>query len=224
VGQTATVTTVIVHGAGSTGAAARALLGALPATVCVEDRSGEIEHIVDRLHETLLAHPDCTEVVGISLGAHAVARWAATRTRALPRIRLVLPAWLGPPGTASTATLLAAHSIASEGIVATLLRLRSDGAHPDIAALLDRAWIEYADDELARCLHAASTGMGPTAEQLAAIRGPVSVLGWMGDAFHPASVAWDWASHLRWPTIALGARPEIRLLRQALATTRGARA
>jgi hypothetical protein len=43
-------------------------------------------------------------------------------------------------------------------------------------------------------------------------------VGWHGDALHPAAVANEWAQHLRWPTIAMAARPEIRLIRQALAT------
>lgn len=218
-GQTATVTAVIVHGAGSTGAAARVLLGAPRSSVCVEDRTGDIERVIAALDDALLAHPNCTALVGVSLGAHAVARWAATTSRAIPRICLVLPAWMGAPGASSTATMGAAQAIAAEGIPTTLRRLREDGAHPDVVDLLALAWGEYSDDELARCLLAASTGRGPTSDELARLVRPVAVVGWSKDAFHPESVARDWSSHLPLPSLAVGARPEIRLLRQALAST-----
>lgn len=214
------MTTVIVHGAGSTGAAAARLLGARTDAVLLEDRSGEIEGVIDLLHSTLSQRDDCTEVVGISLGAHAVARWASSAPPPLPRLVCVLPAWTGNPGTTAEFTAASAIDIAEVGAAALLRRLASEQRYPDIVDLLDSAWSDYSDTQLALCLQRASRGCAPTAEELASIPGDVTVVGWSGDAFHPDGIAREWARHLRRSTIAIAARPEIRLMRQALATCR----
>ena len=228
-GEDAPVTIVIAHGAGSTGRAACALLGPLaPAgesadVRLVEDRTGDITHVIDALDAAVASSPGCSAVVGVSLGAHAVARWAARVSRAhperrLPRLVCVLPAWSARPGPAAAATSAAATSVRHEGIRALLARLADSGAYPDVVHLLRIAWADYSDDALDRCLRTASTGLGPSREELASIPGPVSVVGWMGDDFHPAAVSRDWARHLRRPTLAVAARPDIGLLRRALST------
>ena len=212
------MTTVLVHGAGSTGGAAAALLGAGADAVLIEDRSGDVDAVIASVEATLANHPGCTSLVGVSLGAHAVARWASTTHRPLPRIVCVLPAWTGPPGPTAGATAIAAQQIAADGAAAVLNRLTAEGRYPDVVQLLRVAWRDYSDDALSAVLTRASTGRGPTPAELASIPVPVAVVGWRGDALHPAAVAHEWARHLRWPTIALAARPEIRLIRQALAT------
>jgi len=212
------VTTVIVHGAGSTGGAAATLLGAGADAVLIEDRSGDVDAVIASLEATLAGHPDCSALVGISLGAHAVARWASTARRPLPRLVCVLPAWTGPPGPTAGATALAAQQIAADGATAVLDRLTAEGRYPDVVQLLRVAWRDYSDDALSAGLTRASTGRGPTPAELASISVPVAIVGWRGDALHPAAVTHEWAQYLRWPTIALAARPEIRLIRQALAT------
>jgi hypothetical protein len=130
----------------------------------------------------------------------------------------VLPAWTGPPGATASATAIAARQIAADGATAVLDRLTAEGRYPDVVRLLRVAWRDYSNDALSACLARASTGRGPTQAELASIPVPVAVVGWHGDALHPAAVANEWAQHLRWPTIAMAARPEIRLIRQALAT------
>ena len=212
------MTTVIVHGAGSTGGAAATLLGAGADAVLIEDRSGDVDAVIASLEATLAGHPDCSVLVGISLGAHAVARWASTSRRPLPRLVCVLPAWTGPPGATAGATALAAQQIAADGATAVLDRLTAEGRYPDVVQLLRVAWRDYSDDALSAGLTRASTGRGPTPAELASISVPVAIVGWRGDALHPAAVTHEWAQYLRWPTIALAARPEIRLIRQALAT------
>lgn len=212
------MTTVVVHGAGSTGTAAARLLGAGPEALLLEDRSGDVEAIIDLIGATMRDRSDITALVGISLGAHAVARWASVEQSALPALTCVLPAWTGEAGASAEATAAAARRVADEGIDPLLQRLRHDALYPDVVELLDLAWSDYADAPLAEALERASTGRGPTPEELAAIPAPVAVIGWSGDAFHPEDVARIWARHLRRPTIAIAARPEIRLLRQALAT------
>lgn len=228
-GQDAPVTIVIAHGAGSTGRAASALLGPLtPAgdasDVClVEDRTGDVAHVVQALEEAVRSAPVCSTVIGISLGAHAVVKWAARASlthpdQRLPRLVCVLPAWAGSPGVAAAGTSAAAGTIRAEGIGPLLDRLSVAGRYPDVVGLLRLAWADYSDESLSRCLEAASAGAGPTREELASIRAPVNVVSWMGDDFHPAEVGREWAGHLGRSTLAVAARPEIRLIRRALAT------
>ena len=220
-GETSPVTTVVVHGAGSTGAAAGALLGLGSDADYVEDRSGDVEQVMASLDDTIARQPGCTHLVGISLGAHAVARWASSATKPVPRLVLVLPAWLGAPAATAQATAAAGRSVAVDGITAILEQLAHEGSHPDVVRLLQLSWPEYSDDELSRCLARASSGSGPTPADLAAIAAPMTVVGWRGDAFHPESAVHAWARHLRRPAVVMAARPEIRLLRQALATAPG---
>ena len=220
-GKTAPVTTVLVHGAGSTGAAAAELLGLGSGVVLVEDRTGDVEQVIPHLEAALARNPDCTTLVGVSLGAHAVARWAASAPSPLPRIACVLPAWTGSPTSAADATARAARDVAREGSATILERLERESPHSDIVRLLQLAWPAYSDEQLSRSLTCASRGHGPHPEELAAISAPVAVIGWRGDAFHPESVAHDWAHHLRRPTIALAARPDMHLLQRALSTAPG---
>lgn len=216
--ETARVTTVVVHGAGSTGAAAARLLGCGPDAHLVEDRSGDVDQIIDLIDTAVAARPDVTDLMGVSLGAHAIARWAARAQPPVPRLWCVLPAWTGEAGATAQVTAAAARAVADEGIGAQLTRLHRDALLPDVVALIQHAWQAYADDELARALDRASTGRGPMAAELAAIPVPVTVIGWAGDAFHPADVVHAWGRHLQRPILALAARPEIRLIRQALRT------
>lgn len=220
-GKTALVTIVLAHGAGSTGTAAAELLGLGSDTVLVEDRTGDVEQVIPQLEAAWARNPDCTALVGVSLGAHAVARWAASTSRPLPRIACVLPAWTGSPTSAADATARAARDIAREGSAMILERLQRESPHSDVVRLLQLAWPTYSDDQLVQSLMSASRGRGPHPEELAAIPSPVTVIGWRGDAFHSPSVAHEWARHLRRPTIALAARPDVQLLQRALSTAPG---
>ena len=220
-GKTAPVTTVLVHGAGSTGAAAAELRGLGSGVVLVEDRTGDVEQVIRQLETALARYPDYTALVGVSLGAHAIARWAASTSRPLPRIACVLPAWTGSPSSAADATARAAREVAREGSAEILDRLQRESPHSDVVRLLQLAWPSYSDEQLARSLACASRGRGPHPRELAAISVPVAVIGWRGDAFHPEPVAHQWARHLRRPTVSLAARPERHLLQQALSTAPG---
>lgn len=220
-GKTAHVTAIIVHGAGSTGAAACALVGAGRDTVLVEDRTGDVDAVVARVEAAVAAHAGCSSVIGVSLGAHAVARWASTTSLPLPRLVCALPAWIGEPAAVAAATAASARAVAIEGATAVLARLAASGEHADVVDLLRRAWSDYDDAALERCLLRASEGRGPLPSELGTIRAPVTIVGWLGDALHPASVARDWAALCPRSVIAMAARPEARLLRRALATVGG---
>lgn len=216
--HTAVVAIVIAHGAGSTGAAARALLGlpSGPGIVDVEDRRGDVGQFADRIGEAVTRDPRCTHVIGVSLGAHALVRWAAGRPDA-PHLICVLPAWTGDPAGHVSPTAIAADQIAEQGIRGTLATLEASRPRDDVTDLLALAWAEYTDDQLQLCLRAAASSRAPTPTELVEIMSPTSVLGWYGDTFHPVSVALEWARHIPRARVALAARPRMSLLQRALA-------
>ena len=220
--------TVIVHGAGSTTSAADALLGWEPGpdVMPVEDRSGNVRRVVDLIDGSVGNDPSDVVMVGVSLGAHAIARWAAERARSgrLPARALicVLPAWVGAPGDAAAATAASAREIAANGIDRTLRALEARGGASDVLALLRLAWADYSDDGLATALHTASQGEAPHIDDLRAIREPLAVVGWHRDPLHPADVARVWATAAPRAVCAVAARPDARLLRAALRTAWGA--
>lgn len=227
---------VLVHGAGSTGDAAAALLGPILAgteVVRVEDRTGDVDVVAQALAGTVASLRECRHVIGVSLGAHAVAHWASRasaggpRGAAIPQLCFVLPAWLGAPDSTAGATAQSADDVARSGIAATLARLRrefpsmDDHEDIDIVGLVDLAWSQYDDSTLAATLRQASTTPGPTVQQLARITSPTSVVGWEGDLLHPASVSRRWSAALPRCRVGLASRPSVRRLRMAAATVAG---
>lgn len=217
--HTAGVTMVIAHGAGSTGRAARRLLGLEDAqgVVTVEDRSGDVDRVADLIDDTVGGIVDCTTVIGVSLGAHALMRWAAAAPRGVDLV-CVLPAWTDVPGRASEPTAIAANQIATTGMDEVLRRATDHS--PDIAALLALAWADYTTERLAACLATASVSPGPTPEQLTTVSDPVSIVGWYGDDFHPVETALSWSRLLPHARLAMAARPQAALLRRALGSAR----
>jgi hypothetical protein len=221
VGQTPGVTIVVLHGAGSTGLAARRLLGLTDQrdVITVEDRTGDVGDIVHRLESAVTSIEHCTEIIGVSLGAHALITWASGRVDC-PPLTCVLPAWTGAPSSGAAATARAAADIARSGIHGVVASLPADPSLSDVAALVRVAWADYSDDELQSCLTTASRGHGPSERQLGSVAGGVRVLGWYGDAFHPPAVAVTWSRLIPHARIAMAARPSIRLLGQARASLR----
>jgi hypothetical protein len=225
VGQTAYVSIVIAHGAGSSGTAAARLLGATAwgdsgeDLVLIEDRTGDVERVIRAIDAAVAQGAECTHLIGVSLGAHAVARWASgSAPGRLPRLTCVLPAWTGAPGPAAAATASASAEIADQGIESVTRRLTSQAEHPDIVRLLRTAWSDYSDAGLADCLATASTGRAPTPDELARIGAPIDLVGWHADAFHPVDVIHEWMRHLPRARAAIAAGPTIGLLQRALAT------
>lgn len=222
IGHTHGVSTVVVHGAGSTGAAARRLLGLLsPDVIALEDRTGDVEAICAHLDRAASAASPCTHVIGVSLGAHAAVRWAARQSEP-PAITCVLPAWTDDSGAHNAAYLTAASAqqIRRLGIDGVVRELTTRSPAPDIAALVSLAWSEYAVDELITCLETAARQRGPTPQELRSLRGPVSIVGWHHDDVHPAEVARTWSRLVPRARLAMAARPNVALLRQALGSVR----
>ena len=221
---------IVCHGAGSSGAAARLLvppevLGAREVAY-PEDRTGDVDEIIGVIDAWDRALDDDAErvVAGISLGAHAAARWAARRrpqgspssqpSRPARRpdppltLMLALPAWSGPPGPAAAATRASAEQVRRHGIDAVLADLAATdlGDRACILELLRLAWSEYDADVLADALGRAAAGRGPTNVELGALRCRTAVAWWEDDPFHPAEVGLAWsraipgahAAHIPW--------------------------
>lgn len=217
-GHTARVRIVLAHGAGSTVAAARALIGLdeQAEIIGVEDRSGDIAAVVEGIDAAVASTAECTHVMGVSLGAHALLRWAHGRART-PNLVCILPAWVGDgPHAARSATAYAADQVRTLGIRGALDAMPQDPSVAEVAELLRLSWSDYTSEHLHDSLVTASQSAGPSREELLDVESPVTIIGWYGDAFHPHGVALEWARHLRRPRVAMAARPSVPLLQRAL--------
>lgn len=218
------MTIVLVHGAGSTAAAARALLGPLLAgrdCVALDDRTGDIDVLTARLGQVADDTAGITHVVGISLGAHAVARWASETSVSDVRLVLVLPAWTGPPDASAVLTERAAAEVRTTGIARTLARIRQDSDADDVARLLEVAWRDYADADLVNALEAAACSSAPDEDALAGIPAPSMIIGWEGDPLHPSATVRHWARVVPRARVAMAARPSVELLRAGIGAATG---
>lgn len=188
---------MVVHGAGSSPAVACA---AFPGSVSFwlaghgprppADDDGATDRAA--LARTVARQRPAT-VAGISYGAHQVARWA---TAGLPpyvrRLALVMPAWTGPPDDTAAATAAQADEFDRVGVEPALDRIVR--AHPGwVADALAASWPHHRRDAIVPALRAVARSAGPTAEELEAIRVPVTVVALAGDPLHPAEVAARWA-------------------------------
>lgn len=218
------MTILLVHGAGSSADAARALLGPLLgglACVALEDRTGDLEAVADGLDRLARRSEDVTHIVGVSLGAHAVAHWASRSPTDGVRLVMMLPAWTGAPDAAAGLTRLAAADVRARGIVGSLTRIREASDAVDVTALLEIAWSEYADAELVAALETAAVTSAPDADALVRLAAGSIVIGWEGDPLHPAGTARHWGRLIPRARVAVAARPSVGLLRAAIGATTG---
>jgi hypothetical protein len=189
---------VLAHGSGSTGEFVHRALGpALAArgwlTVAVEDRTGEVGAVQTAIEQTV-RRTGARLVGGVSLGAHAAARWAAERgPDDLDGLLLVLPAWTGPPGEVASASAASAPVVEEVG-GAEAGRLARDGSW--VGEELARAWPTYGTG-LAPALRATAGSPGPDLAHLRSLDVPTGVVGLLDDPFHPVEVAREWADALR---------------------------
>lgn len=219
---------VVAHGAGSCAATARRLLPAeilgWTSAIYLEDRTGDIRAIETAFDAAVRGAPPGTSVVvaGISLGAHAAARWSATRHEAsVAGLIVVMPAWTGDPDDVAGLTVASGADISARGTVAHL----ADSAHPDnlpadlgwVVEELHAGWSEYDDATLAACLHRAGHSRGPTAAQLSHIAVPTIVVGLRDDPLHPLSVSQEWAEHIPQARLEVVDRAAVQADRAALA-------
>lgn len=191
---------VLLHGAGSTPDAARRLLGdAAPGwTLVAPEARGTLDDVVATLAASVARIEASGRTVGlvggISLGAHAVARWATEQPGGTPDLVLAMPAWTGRPDGIAALTAATADEIERDGTAALLARVVAESGDDWVAYELVRAW-EHADrHELARTLRAAATSAAPTLDELATIRARAVVVALLDDPLHPEQVARDWAA------------------------------
>lgn len=214
---------VLVHGAGSTGDAAVRLLGpaATGFEVRVVDAQGPFDEVVGRI--AALASALATDgrrlsfAGGISLGAHAVASWAAAAAgRDLPELVLAMPAWTGPPEAVAALTAASADEIERDGTAGILARLVAGAPDDWVVDELVRAWADADPAALARSLRAAAASRAPTLDELSLIRARVVVVALADDPLHPASVAESWAEAIPGARLVIVPRHEPRDERGAL--------
>lgn len=190
---------VVAHGSGSCADfVERAFAGPLRAAglglITFEDRSGDVALVTARLAALVDEH-GAQVVGGVSLGAHAAVQVAVSRP-ALAGALLVLPAWTGAAGTVAALSAVAAAELAADGLPAVLDRLRStpdDAPDAWVAAELARAWASYEQVALVQALLATARSDGPSLRDLAAVGVPTGIVALESDAFHPLSVAREWA-------------------------------
>lgn len=193
---------LLVHGAGSCPATARRLLAPLVTDryVAPDVRGGTEETVA--VVDALVREHRPSLLAGISLGAHALAVWAA-RTGATVPLALVMPAWTGAPDDVAAATSVAADDLAAHGRDGVLARLHDDpAARGDwVVAELARAWPTYTDAELVRALRSAAGSAGPGRDELRRVQAPTAVVALADDPLHPTAVAEEWARLIPGATI-----------------------
>lgn len=172
----------------------------------VTDPSGDALVIADRVAGLARDRPPDL-AIGVSVGAHAVAWWASRHGVTVPCV-LAMPAWTGEPGPVAGATAAAANQVARLGVAGELHRLRTEFGEDWVVAELQRAWSGRSTDALVATLQGTAASVAPGVADLAAIQAPAVVVALDDDPLHPASVAAEWAAHLRRATLVHVGRDE----------------
>ncbi len=213
---------LLVHGAGSTPDAVRRLLGpaAAGAEVVAPDARGTLDDVVAALAAAAQRAEQSGRriavVGGISLGAHAVARWAAARLLPAADLVLAMPAWTGAPDAVATLTAASADEIEREGTAGILDRLRAGTDDDWVVDELVRAWTARDGVELARSLRAAASSPAPGLDELGLLRARTVVVALADDPLHPVRVAEEWAASIPGASLVVVARDAPRADRGAL--------
>jgi pimeloyl-ACP methyl ester carboxylesterase len=147
--------------------------------------------------DDLATREPVTLVGGVSLGAHAAARWASRRPGATGGLLLVMPAWTGPPDAVAAVSGATADEIDRLGVEALLARLRTMPTETEwVVDELHTAWRRRGRAALAAELHGVAASRGPDVGELRRIAVPCGVVALAGDPLHPAAVAATWAAEL----------------------------
>ena len=205
---------VLAHGAGSS---ARFLLAAVAGPVLAAggrlvtyDLRGHgassparevTEHHLDAHAADLaavVATPDGAIAVvgGVSLGAHAAARVAASWPPGSEPAAVLacLPAWTGTPvrGTGPHAAIAA--ELQRVGVAGLLTAIAADrDLAPWLRETLLTDYARHDPDSLAAVLRSLDGGAAPGPGELARLTRPLAILGWPDDPGHPLDVAREWA-------------------------------
>lgn len=193
----------LLHGSGSDSVFVRASFAAPLARagfrlLAPDDRTGAADLMIRRL-DGLRQTTRLAIAGGVSVGAHAAARWAATsQSPELEGLILVMPAWTGAPGTAADLTAYTARSIRRHGVSFELQRLEREVGeqHDWVLDELQRSW-PLQQQSLAESMERTAASRGPYLSELARIAVPVALVALRDDPLHPTVVAHEWATTLR---------------------------
>ncbi|MGB3708871.1 alpha/beta hydrolase [Gordonia sp. (in: high G+C Gram-positive bacteria)] len=166
-----------------------------PAADLVENYRARLDQLADHFAST--GEPFL--VGGVSIGASIAANWIlqAPGARHCIGVLAALPPWSGPAGdsVAAASAQITADAIERDGLEPTIAQMVLTS--PEwLAAELSRSWRSLADHGLVEQLRVASTYVGPTLTQLAALPVPVGIAAAPDDPLHPIAVGRSWAQSI----------------------------
>jgi pimeloyl-ACP methyl ester carboxylesterase len=129
---------------------------------------------------------------GVSIGACVAVQWALDHPDRCAGVLAALPPWLGAPDSAPAAQSAAwtVELLRAQGLEATILQMQADSP-PWLAAELSRSW-RSTGPHLVAMLREATSYHAPTAEMVARLRVPLSIVAVSDDPVHPVGVARTW--------------------------------